>query len=207
MKWLLGVLAGLTISGVVSAGAENIGPDVMVKSVTTEVIEIVRKDKDIQNGNTRKAIDLVETKVIPHFNFQRMTAQAVGKSWRQATAEQKKMLAEEFRTLLVRTYANALTAYKNQTVDFKPLKMSPADTDVTVHSMIKQPGAKSIDIDYALEKDGASWKVYDFTIGGISLVTSYRDQFSQQIAADGVDGLIKSLQAKNASLDASAAKK
>ncbi len=205
MKWLLSVLAGLAIGA--SAGAEDVGPDVMVKNVTNEVIEIVRRDKDIQSGNTRKAVDLVETKVLPHFNFQRMTAQAVGKSWRQATADQKKMLAEEFRTLLVRTYANALTAYKNQTVDFKPLKMSPTDTDVTVHSMIKQPGAKPIDIDYALEKDGSGWKVYDFTIGGISLVTSYRDQFSQQIAADGVDGLIKSLQAKNASLDASAARK
>ena len=205
MKWVMGFLAGLVICA--SVAAEEVAPDVMVKNVTNEVLEIVKKDKDIQNGNTRKAIDLVETKVIPHFNFQRMTAQAVGKSWRQATAAQQKALAEEFRTLLVRTYANALTAYKNQTVDFKPLKMSPTDTDVTVHSMIKQPGAKSIDIDYALEKDGASWKVYDFTIGGISLVTSYRDQFSQQIAADGVDGLIKSLQAKNASLDASAAKK
>ena len=205
MKWLLSLLAGLTISA--SAGAEDVGPDVMVKNVTNEVIEIVRRDKDIQNGNTRKAVDLVETKVLPHFNFQRMTAQAVGKSWRQASAAQQKSLSEAFRTLLVRTYANALTAYKSQTVDFKPLKMAPADTDVTVHSIIKQPGAKPIDIDYALEKDGSSWKVYDFTIGGISLVTSYRDQFSQQIAADGVDGLIKSLQAKNASLDASAARK
>ena len=121
MKWLLSVLAGLAIGA--SAGAEDVGPDVMVKNVTNEVIEIVRRDKDIQSGNTRKAVDLVETKVLPHFNFQRMTAQAVGKSWRQATADQKKMLAEEFRTLLVRTYANALTAYKNQTVDFKPLKM------------------------------------------------------------------------------------
>ena len=205
MKWVMGFLAGLVICA--SAGAEEVAPDVMVKNVTNEVLEIVKKDKDIQNGNTRKAIDLVETKVIPHFNFQRMTSQAVGKSWRQATAAQQKALAEEFRTLLVRTYANALTAYKNQTVDFKPLKMAPVDTDVTIHSSIKQPGAKSIDIDYALEKDGSDWKVYDFTIGGISMVTSYRDQFSQQIAADGVDGLIKSLQAKNASLDASAAKK
>ncbi len=205
MKWVMGFLAGLVICA--SAIAEDSAPDVMVKNVTNEVLEIVKKDKDIQSGNTRKAIGLVEAKVIPHFNFQRMTAQAVGKSWRLATAAQQKALAEEFRTLLVRTYANALTAYKNQTVDFKPLKMAPTDTDVTIHSSIRQPGAKSIDIDYALEKDGPDWKVYDFTIGGISMVTSYRDQFSQQIAADGVDGLIKSLQAKNASLDASAAKK
>lgn len=203
MKWLLGLLAGLAVC--VSAGAEDGAPDVLVKNVTNEVLEIVRKDKDIQNGNTRKAIDLVETKVIPHFNFQRMTSRAVGKSWRQATAAQQKTLAEEFRTLLVRTYANALTAYKNQTVDFKPLKMAPTDTDVIIHSSIRQPGAKSIDIDYALEKDGASWKVYDFTIGGISMVISYRDQFAPEIAANGIDGLIKSLQAKNASIDASAA--
>ena len=205
MKWFMGFLAGLMIYA--GAIAEDSAPDVMVKNVTNEVLEIVKKDKDIQSGNTRKAIGLVEAKVIPHFNFQRMTAQAVGKSWRQATAAQQKALAEEFRILLVRTYANALTAYKNQTVDFKPLKMAPADTDVTIHSSIKQPGASSINMDYALEKDGSDWKVYDFTIGGISMVTSYRDQFSQQIAAEGVDGLIKSLQAKNALLDAAPAKK
>jgi phospholipid transport system substrate-binding protein len=207
MKWLLAFFAGIAICASSGAGADDIGPDVMVKSVTDEVIDVVRKDKDIQNGNTRKAIDLVETKVIPHFNFQRMTAQAVGKSWRQANAAQQKSLADEFRTLLVRTYANALTAYKNQSVEFKPFKMAAGETDVTVHSIIKQPGAKPIDIDYSLEKDVSGWKVYDFTIGGISMVTSYRDQFSQQIAADGVDGLIKSLQAKNATLDASVAKK
>jgi phospholipid transport system substrate-binding protein len=205
LGWLACVAFGLALHA--TARADTIAPDVMVKNVTSEVLDIVSKDKDIQSGNTRKAIDLVETKVLPYFDFQRMTAQAVGRSWRQASAAQQKVLAEEFRTMLTRTYANALTAYKNQTVDFKPLKMAPTDLEVTVQSSIKQPGAKPISLDYAMEKDASGWKVYDFVVGGISLVTSYRDQFSQQIAADGIDGLIKSLQAKNASLDAAVAKK
>ena len=205
MRWLLGLVTGLVIAG--GTFAEDVAPDVMVKNVTNEVLEIVRKDKDIQGGNTRKAIDLVESKVLPHFNFQRMTAQAVGKTWRQANPAQQKALADEFRTLLVRTYANALTAYKNQTVDYKPAKMAAGETEARVHSEIKQPGAKPINIDYDLMKDGSDWKVYDFSIGGISMVTSYRDQFTQQISSGGLEGLIKSLQVKNASLDASATKK
>src|SRR5689334_1025128 len=131
MKWLFGLVAGLVIAG--ATFAEDVAPDVMVKNVTNEVLDIVRKDKDIQGGNTRKAIDLVESKVLPHFNFQRMTAQAVGKTWRQANPAQQKALADEFRTLLVRTYANALTAYKNQTVDYKPAKMAAGDTEARVH--------------------------------------------------------------------------
>lgn len=205
MKLTLALLAGLTLS--IAVPAEEIAPDVMVKNVTNEVLDIVRKDKDIQGGNTRKAVDLVETKVLPHFNFQRMTAQAVGKAWRGATPVQQKALADEFRTLLVRTYANALTAYKSQTVEYKPLKMAPTDTEVRVRSEVKQPGGKPINIDYDLAKDAAEWKVFDFSIGGISMVTSYRDQFSQQLGSGGIDGLIKSLQAKNASLDLSVAKK
>ncbi|GAB2182068.1 ABC transporter substrate-binding protein [Denitratisoma sp. agr-D3] len=182
-------------------------PDVLVKNVSNEVLEIIRKDKDIQNGNTKKAIELVEAKVLPHFNFQRMTAQAVGKDWRQATPAQQKVLSDEFRTLLVRTYSNALTAYKNQTIDFKPLKMAAADTEVTVRTEIKQPGAKAIGINYELEKNGAGWKVYDVVIADVSMVTSYRDQFRQEIANNGLDGLVKSLQAKNKAADTPVAKK
>lgn len=203
-KWfaLLSVVSGLFS---VPALADE-APDVLVKNVANEVLEIIRKDKDIQNGNTKKAVELVEAKVLPHFNFQRMTAQAVGKDWRQATPAQQKALADEFRTLLVRTYSNALTAYKNQTIDYKPLKMAPADTEVTVRTEIKQAGAKPIGINYELEKNGSAWKVYDVVIADVSMVTSYRDQFRQEIASSGLDGLVKSLQAKNKAPDVAAKK-
>ena len=193
---LIACVASLLVPGLVMA---DDAPDQLVKNVSNEVLDIIRKDKDIQNGNTKKAIELVEAKVLPHFNFQRMTAQAVGKDWRQATPAQQKALSDEFRTLLVRTYSNALTAYKNQTIDFKPVKMAPADTEVTVKTEIKQAGAKPIGINYELEKNGSGWKVYDVVIADVSMVTSYRDQFRQEIASDGLDGLLKSLQAKNKS--------
>jgi len=193
---LIACIASLLVPGLVMA---DDAPDQLVKNVSNEVLDIIRKDKDIQNGNTKKAIELVEAKVLPHFNFQRMTAQAVGKDWRQATPAQQKALSDEFRILLVRTYSNALTAYKNQTIDFKPVKMAPADTEVTVKTEIKQAGAKPIGINYELEKNGSGWKVYDVVIADVSMVTSYRDQFRQEIASDGLDDLLKSLQAKNKS--------
>ncbi len=177
--------------------AEETTPDVMVKNVTNEVLEIIRKDKEIQSGNTKKAIGLVEAKVLPNFDFNRMTSLAVGRDWRAATPEQRKVLVEEFHTLLVRTYSNALTAYKNQVIDFKPFKMTAGATDVTVRTEVKQAGAKPISIDYSLENKTGSWKVYDVVVGGVSLVTSYRDQFKQEITTGGLDGLIKSLQTKN----------
>ncbi len=177
--------------------AEEAAPDVLVKKVTDEVLDILRKDKDIQSGSARKAAELIEAKVLPNFDFNRMTALAVGRDWRSATPEQKKALTDEFHTLLVRTYANALTAYKNQTINYKPFKMTAGETDVVVRTEVKQAGAKPISIDYSLQKDSGAWKVYDVIVGGVSLVTSYRDQFRQQIASGGIDTLIKSLQAKN----------
>ncbi|HEX5392509.1 MAG TPA: ABC transporter substrate-binding protein [Rhodocyclaceae bacterium] len=203
-KAILASLASLLLA--ITAFADDLAPDALVRNVSTEVLDILRKDKDIQSGNTRKAADLVEVKVLPHFNFQRMTAQAVGKEWRQASPAQQKALSDEFRTLLVRTYSNALTAYKNQTIDFKPFKMASSDTDVWVRTEVKQPGAKSIGINYELEKTAAGWKVYDVVIADVSMVTSYRDQFRQEIAANGLDGLIKSLQTKNKSSEAVAKK-
>lgn len=197
MKKLFALIACLAAFGFVPTASAQETPDALVKNVSEDVLDVIRKDKDIQNGNTKKAIDLVETKVLPYFNFQRMTAQAVGKDWRQATPAQQKALSDEFRTLLVRTYSNALTAYKNQTIDYKPLKLAAGDTDATVRTEIKQPGAKPIGINYVLEKTGNGWKVYDVVIADVSMVTSYRDQFRQEIAANGIDGLLKSLQAKN----------
>ncbi len=177
--------------------AQESAPDALVKNVTNDVLNIVRQDKEIQSGSTQRAVELVQEKVLPHFNFSRMTALAVGRDWRQATPEQKKTLTEEFRTLLVRTYSNALTEYKNQTIDFRPTRMQPGDTDVTVRSEVKQPGAQPIGIDYAIEKGSDGWKVYDVVVGGVSLVTNYRESFAAEVRNGGIDGLIKSLQSKN----------
>jgi phospholipid transport system substrate-binding protein len=181
-------------------------PDALVKQVTEEVLEIVRKDKDIQNGNAKKAIDLVDAKVIPHFNFQHMTALAVGKDWRKASPQQQQQLTAEFKTLLVRTYSNALTGYKNQKVVYKPFKMNPGDTDAVVRTEVQQPGNKPVQLDYSLEKLDSGWKVYDVSVAGISLVTNYRDQFGQEIRNSGIDGLIKAIAAKNKSLEGNLAK-
>jgi phospholipid transport system substrate-binding protein len=187
------------------APAEVPAPDVLVKTVTLEVIDIIQKDKDIQKGDRKKVIALIETKVLPHFNFQAMTASAVGRSWSSANAEQKARLNEEFKTLLVRTYASALAAYSSQKFDFRPLRAKPTDTDVTVNVRVMQSGAQPVTIDYDMEKRPAGWKVWDVRVGGISLVANYRTEFDNLVRESGVDGLIKALQAKNSSLDQPAA--
>jgi phospholipid transport system substrate-binding protein len=207
MKRLFSMLAGVFILAG-SAFAADEAPDVMVKRVTDEVLEIVRNDKDIQSGNSKKAIELVETKVLPHFNFARMTALAVGKDWNKASPEQKKRLAKEFETLLVRTYSNALTAYKSQKIVYKPLKMQPGDTDVLVRTEIRQPGQQAVQLDYGVEKqDNGAWKVYDVVVAGISLVTNYRDTFAQEVRNGGIDGLITTLADKNKQIEAKQAEK
>ena len=205
MKWLLGSIVALCLNG--GALAEELAPDALIKNVTNEVLEIVRKDKDIQSGSTKKAIDLVEAKVLPHFNFTRMTQLAVARDWRQASPEQQKTLTAEFRTLLVRTYSKALTEYKNQTIGFKPFKMQAGETDVKVRTQIDQSGAKPIGLDYYLEKLPNGWKVYDIEVGGVSLVTNYRGEFTAEVRKGGIDGLIATLKAKNKSGERVAAKK
>jgi phospholipid transport system substrate-binding protein len=203
MKKLLALAAALFLLPATPVLAQQ-APNDLVQHVTEEVLEIVRKDRDIQNGNTAKIIELVDQKVLPHFNFTRMTALAVGKDWRKATPQQQEKLASEFKTLLVRTYANAVTGYRNQTVIYKPFKMKPEETDVLVRTEIQQPGNKPVTLDYSLEKkDGGEWKVYDVTVAGISLVTNYRDQFAQEVRNGGIDGLIASIESKNRSLAAS----
>jgi phospholipid transport system substrate-binding protein len=200
MKSLFLLLCSLVaITG--SAVAQEISPDALVKQVTDEVLTVVRQDKDIQSGHTKKAIDLVETKVLPHFNFQHMTALAVAKDWKTATPEQKKRLTEEFKNLMVRTYSNSLTSYKNQTVIYKPTKLQGGETDVIVKTEILQPGSKAVQLDYALEKRSDGWKVYDVIVAGISLVTNYRETFSQEVRANGIDGLIQMLVTKNKQLE------
>lgn len=206
MKSLFAFVSALLFA--TTAMAQEVAPDVLIRTVTNEVLDIVRKDKEIQSGNTRKAIDLVEAKVLPHFNFTRMTQLAMARDWRQASPAQQKTLTDEFHTLLVRTYAKALTEYKNQTVDYKPFSLKAGETDVRVRTEIKQAGAgKNIELDYWLEKSAAGWKVYDIEVGGISIVTNYRDSFAAEVRNSGIDGLIKSLQVKNKSGEAAPVKK
>ncbi len=202
MKILLTLLALVGLVRFAPATAQDAqAPDALVKDVTQDVIAIVKQDKDIQSGNTKKTIALVEQKVLPHFNFTRMTALAMGVNWRKATPDQQKLLVDQFRTLLVRTYSTALTSYRNQTIDFKPLRVQPADTEVTVRSEVRQSGAEAVTIDYSMEKTPSGWKVYDVVVGGVSLVTTYRDTFANEVRNAGVDGLIKTLSDKNRQLD------
>lgn len=177
-------------------------PDVLVKSVTLETVDLITKDKEIKSGSRAKLIQLIDAKVVPHFNFASMTALAMGQNWNKATPEQKKRLTEEFRTLLVRTYASALAAYSDQKFDFRPLRAKPTDTDVTVQVRVLQQGAQPVPIDYSMEKTAAGWKVYDVMVGGVSLVANYRTEFANAVRATGIDGLIKDLQAKNRTLEA-----
>ena len=191
--------AALVLSG--GALAQEMAPDALVKNVTLEVVDILQKDKDIQKGDRKKVIALIEVKVLPHFNFQAMTASAVGRNWNKASAEQKARLAEEFKTLLVRTYSSALAAYSNQKFEFRPLRAKPTDTDVTVNVRVLQSGTQPVTIDYDMEKRPGGWKVWDVRVSGISLVANYRTEFDNQVREAGIDGLIKTLQAKNRSLE------
>ena len=180
------------------AQAQTVAPDVLVKTITDDVAAVLKKDKDIQAGDTRKAADLIEAKIVPHFNFVRMARIAMGRNWRTATPEQQKVLAAEFKTLLVRTYSTALTTYREQQIDYKPLRAKPEDTEVTVKSDVKQSGSSQpVSIDYEMEKTPNGWKVYDVKVDGVSLVTTYRDTFATEVREKGIDGLIKSLAAKN----------
>lgn len=199
MKQVLAALIACASFALQPLSAAELAPDALAKSVTDEVLQAVRSDKDLQSGNSEKALQLVESKVLPHFNFARMAQLAMGKNWRQAQPEQQKALVNEFRTLLVRTYAAAFTGYRNQTVDYRPVKMTPADTDVIVKSTINQPGAQPIGVDYSMEKTSQGWKVYDVKIEGISLVDNYRSTFNTEVQRNGVDGLIKALADKNKS--------
>jgi len=173
--------------------AADTPPDVLARTTTQEVLTILKQDKDIQGGSLSKVHQLVETKILPIFDFNRMTQLVIGKNWPRATAKQKQDLVTAFRNLMVRTYSNSLMAFNNQTVDFKPLNMSPGDTDVTVRSDIRQPGGQPITIDYSMYQTAFGWKVYDVVIDGVSLVTNYRSSFSSTIRQSGIDGLIKTL--------------
>jgi phospholipid transport system substrate-binding protein len=171
-------------------------PDVWIKQISGEVIEAVKADKAIQAGDTKRILALVDAKILPGVDFLRMTSSSVGRYWRQATPEQQKRLQEEFKTLLVRTYAGALTQVRDQTVELKPLRSKPEDTEVLVRSEIKGKG-EPIQLDYRVEKNGDGWKIYDVNVLGVWLVESYRASFAQEISASGIDGLITKLAEKN----------
>ncbi len=189
------------------AAAQDLAPDAQMKKITDEAIDVIKQDRDIQAGNRKRINELVDAKVLPHFNFSRMTALAMGRNWPKASAEQQKVLTGEFRTLLVRSYWGALSTYKNEVIEFKPLRAAAGDTEVTVRTQVKRPGTEPVSIDYSMEKTPAGWKVYDVVVGGVSLVTNYRETFNVEIRDGGVDGLIKSLAGKNRSLETQASSK
>jgi phospholipid transport system substrate-binding protein len=194
------LLVGLFIASI--AQAELMPPDQLVKQITQETYVYVNQDASLQKGDISKLIDWAEKSILKDFDFNRMTRLAVGKDWRQASPEQQKQLVYEFRKLLIRTFANAFIGIKKeQTIEYKPFKLNPDDQSVVVKTLILKPGAKPIDVNFSLEKMADSWKVYDVTMAGISLITNYRDAFAQEIHTNGVDGLIKMLAEKNKQLE------
>ena len=173
-------------------------PDAMVKRVAEDILAQIRADKDLQAGSQTKARQVMETKLVPNFDFARMTALAMGRNWRTATPEQQKQLTDEFRTLLVRTYSGALANYRDNTMDYKPLRMNAGDTEATVRTEVRRAGQAAVQIDYSMEKLPEGWKAYDVIVAGVSLVTNYRDEFNDAVKSSGIDSLIATLARKNA---------
>jgi len=199
-RFLIGLIAALCAMAVPTGAQGMTPPDALAKSVTDEVLAVLRTDRDIQAGNQKKVVDLVEKKVLPHFNFVRMTQLAVGRHWREASPEQQKKLVGEFRMLLVQTYAATFTAYKDQVIEYRPLRSQPGDTEVVVKSQIQQPGGRPITVDYRMHRLDSGWKVYDVVVGELSLVQNYRGSFETEGRKGGIDGLIKTLADKNRQL-------
>jgi phospholipid transport system substrate-binding protein len=180
-----------------AAFAGELAPDALIKSVAAEVTAAIKEDPAIQAGDARRIAELAEAKILPHFDIRRATQTAMGPNWRRATPEQQEQLTREFKTLLLRTYSGALASYRDQVIEFRPLRLQPGETEVTVRSSVKQPGAESIVIEYDMAKAGAGWKVFDLRVAGISLVATYRSAFSEEVRNRGVDGLIELLSRKN----------
>ena len=195
--WLAAAALSCAVAAVHAQAAK--APDALIKEVSTDVLEAVKADKTIQAGDTRKVIALVDQKVLPYINFQRMTASAVGRYWKQATPDQQTRLQNEFKLLLVRTYSGALSQVSTeQAVELKPMRSTPTDAEVVVRTEISGKG-DPIQLDYRLEKAGASWKIYDVNVLGVWLVENYRNSFAQEIGANGIDGLIAKLAERNKS--------
>ncbi|MDQ6628427.1 MAG: ABC transporter substrate-binding protein [Pseudomonadota bacterium] len=203
-RWL-GPLAAATFLLVAATGAQAQAaktPDALIKSVTSEVLDAVKADKTFQSGDVRKVTALVDQKVLPYVDFERMTSSAVGRFWRQATPDQQKRLQDEFKLLLVRTYSGALAQVSSeQSVELKPMRSTPTDAEVVVRTEIRGKG-DPIQLDYRLEKAGASWKIYDVNVLGVWLVENYRNSFSQEIGANGIEGLIGKMAERNKAANA-----
>ena len=193
----LAAIAAVFLSTMNVQAAEMLAPDVLVKNTASNVLEVIKSDKDIQAGDNKKIVSITEEKIVPHFDFERMSRLVLGRAWKAASKDQQVKFTAEFRNLLVRTYSVALAKYRNQSIEYKPFKMAATDDDVVVKTQIIQPGGQSIPIDYALEKGDTEWKVSDVKIDGISLVTNYRGQFSNELKQDNMDALIQKLVDKN----------
>jgi len=202
MKFLKHLFAVATIAFLAAgpAAAADEKPDVLVKRISNEVIDTVKADKDIQAGNQKKLMDLVDAKILPYVDFEKSTAMAAGRFWRQATPEQQKALQTEFRALLVHTYAGALSQIKNETVEFKPMRASDSDTEVEVRSQVNVARGEPVTLNYRLVKEPAGWKIYDINVLGAWLVETYKGTFASEINKTGIDGLIKKLHDRNVQL-------
>lgn len=195
-RFLTATLSLALLASAPLARAAEEAPDALIKRVSSEVLDAIKSDKAIQAGEMNRVLTLVDTKVMPNVNFTRMTASAVGRNWRQATPEQKTRLQEEFKTLLIRTYSGALSQVKDQSLNVKPLRAAPTDTEVTVRTEVLGRG-DPVQLDYRMEKTPTGWKIYDLNVLGVWLVETYRTQFAQEISANGVDGLIASMSQRN----------
>jgi phospholipid transport system substrate-binding protein len=181
----------------VPVAAQDLGPEELVKKVTAEVMDAIKSDKQLAAGDKQKALRLAEEKILPHVDFEEATRLAVGRAWAQAAPEQKKKLVSEFRSMLVRTYSNALQPYEGQQMKVMPVRMKPGDTEVTVQNQFIRSGAQPVKIDYSMRKADKGWKIYDIVVEGVSLVLTYRSEFDAVVKQEGVDGLIKRLSQKN----------
>lgn len=191
------IVAGFCCTIAASIALAQEAPDALVKRVAQETLQTIKSDPKVQSGDQQRIREVVESKLLPYFDFERITALAMGRNWRQASPEQQKQLVDQFRALLVRTYSGALAQYRDQAMDYKPLRAEANATDVTVRTEVIRQGQAPVQIDYSMTKSPSGWKVYDVIVGGVSLVTNYRDEFNEQIKNGGVDGLIKTLNAKN----------
>ncbi|WP_256078740.1 phospholipid-binding protein MlaC [Massilia sp. YIM B04103] len=204
MKLIKQLIALATVAFAVSATAApapaNEAPDALVKRISQEVLDTAKADKEIQAGNQKRVMDLVETKILPYVDFQRMTSLAAGRYWREATPDQQKQLSTEFRTLLIFTYSGALSQVKNETIEFKPLRADPSDTEVEVRSQVNVTRGEPVPLNYRVAKSAAGWKIYDINVLGAWLVETYKGTFASEISKGGIDGLIKALANKNKQL-------
>lgn len=208
-RWVIASAIGLALAAPVTtvlaqatpgaAAAQAVAPDAFIKRITDEVFATVKADKGIQQGDLRKVQAMVENKILPNVNLQRMTSAAVGRPWRQATPEQKQRLQDEFKTLLIYTYAGAAAQIKDQTIEYRPMRNRPEDTDVIVRTLVRNKG-EAIQLDYRLEKADGGWKIYDVNVLGAWLVQTYQSSFAQEVSATGIDGLIAKLVERNKQL-------